>query len=574
MFGDLCLIDRISQGGMSDIYLGKIVGASGFQKPLVIKKLLPRYSTRERFVRRFVNEANTLAQLNHANIVQVLDMGVIDGEYYIALEYIEGRNVAYILSKGLRTGHPPSLEFALHVILEVCKGLAYAHRRKRPDGENLFLVHQDINSFNVMVSYEAEVKIIDFGIARGFFDQGGLEGFPIAGKLLYFSPEQLQRKPVDRRVDIYGTGVLLYELLTGERLVTHKENVGATIRSILELDIKAKVENHPSVLPDLRPVLMKAMAFEPDDRYPWMEDMIDEIKAVIRKAHLNMDGEVFARYMKEQFQREIVLDRQRMRKLLGEKAPPRRRSWSFPAKGPLIDLWKSIDFLGIVRSFEAVHNWDEPKDDTRTQLSYHPRPLVVGAGESIYSLGDVATDIYLIEAGRVRTFIEVEGKRQTLAILKRGDLFGETALLEGQRRTESAEAEEDCRLLCLDRESFANLIGPELGGRIILELLVKLRDTQLLLETSLVEDPLMKLIQILLSHHRRSGPREGRQVDVVWLLAMFPPEAQEQVKKYIQKLESLNIITMSDQSVTIVDVPKLENVLNVLSGHGKISLRL
>ena len=153
VFGRYCLIDQISKGGMSDIYLAKIVGEAGFQKPLVIKKLIPRYATKSSFVKRFVNEAKTLARLNHSNIVQVLDMGIIDGEYYIALEYIEGRNVAHITSKTAKTGRSPSLEFVLHVVMEIARGLAYSHRKKGETGENLMLVHQDINVFNLRITH-------------------------------------------------------------------------------------------------------------------------------------------------------------------------------------------------------------------------------------------------------------------------------------------------------------------------------------------------------------------------------------------------------------------------------------
>jgi eukaryotic-like serine/threonine-protein kinase len=308
-FGRYRLIDQISKGGMSDIFLAKISSVAGFQKPLVIKKLLPVYANKPRYVRRFINEARTLSRLNHSNIVQVTDMGVIDSEYYIAMEYVEGRNIAHILSKASKTGRRPSMDFIFQVVLEVAKGLAYAHKRKGVGGENLMLVHQDVNAFNVMVSYEAEVKIIDFGIAQAFLDKTNRSGFPVAGKLLYFSPEQIQRKPLDRRVDIYGTGVLLYELLTGERLIKHQETVSDTIKMILQMDISKKLENEDRIPAPLKPILIKTMALKPDDRYSWMEDMSEDLRRVVRKLRLNMDCAGMAGYMREQFTRELVLDR-------------------------------------------------------------------------------------------------------------------------------------------------------------------------------------------------------------------------------------------------------------------------
>jgi serine/threonine-protein kinase len=139
------------------------------------------------------------------------------------------------------------------------------------------LVHQDVNSFNVMISYEAEVKIIDFGIARIFLDKATSNGLPITGKLLYFSPEQLLRKNLDRRVDIYGTGVLLYELLTGERLVKHQETIPQTVKTILEMDILSKVREHDRIPEHLKPVLVRAMASDRNKRYSWMEELIDAL---------------------------------------------------------------------------------------------------------------------------------------------------------------------------------------------------------------------------------------------------------------------------------------------------------
>ncbi len=276
-FGRYLLIDQISRGGMSDIFLAKSQSVGGFQKPQVIKKLLPAYALKPRYVKRFINEATTLSRLNHSNIVQIFDMGVINSEYFISLELIEGRNIAHMISKAVRTSRLPSIELAIFITLQTAKGLAYAHRKKGSGGENLMLVHQDVNSFNVMISYEAEVKIIDFGIARIFLDKATSNGLPITGKLLYFSPEQLLRKNLDRRVDIYGTGVLLYELLTGERLVKHQETIPQTVKTILEMDILSKVREHDRIPEHLKPVLVRAMASDRNKRYSWMEELIDAL---------------------------------------------------------------------------------------------------------------------------------------------------------------------------------------------------------------------------------------------------------------------------------------------------------
>jgi serine/threonine protein kinase/CRP-like cAMP-binding protein len=572
LFGRHCLIDRISQGGMSDIYLAKSVGAGGFQKPLVVKKLLPRYSSKPRYVKRFINEAKTLARLNHTNIVQILDMGIINGEYFLALEYIEGRNVAYILSKAMRNSRPPSLEFALHVVLEVAKGLAYSHRRKGPSGEHLMLVHQDINSFNVMVSFEAEVKIIDFGIARMFLENDDMDGLPVAGKLLYFSPEQLQRRPVDRRVDIYGTGVLLYEILTGQRLIQHQETVKATVKTILEMDIRQKVESDDLIRKDLRPILIRAMALDPEDRYPWMEDMIDDLRAVIKASSLDLNTATFSKYMKEQFRREILLDKQRLRNLYAVDVP--QSYWIQGRYGPAKGLacWNDVDLVAEVLDQVAE---DGVKDSSRNgEEDLLPRTLCVQAGEPIFSQGEPASDVYVIQKGKVRTFIDVGRRRQTLSHLREGDVLGESALLDDSCHTESAEAEEDCQLFCLDREAFARIVGPDRAGKIVVNIVEKLRNVKSLVESSLFEDALSRLIHGLIFCYHRSGEQNGRTIQYDELTDLLGLKDDDATKRYLRKLESLEILRVDDKTVQVTNLSKLENVLALLSGRGKLQLNL
>jgi serine/threonine protein kinase len=572
-FGRHCLIDRISQGGMSDIYLARAEGVSGFQKPVVIKKLLPRYANKPRYVKRFLNEAKTLARLNHSNIVQILDMGIIGGEYYIALEYIEGRNVAYILSKAQRTGKPPALEFALHITMEVARGLAYAHRKKGPLGENLLLVHQDINSFNVMASYEAEVKIIDFGIARMFLENDGGDGFPVAGKLLYFSPEQLQKKPVDRRVDIYGVGVLLYELITGQRLVNHQETVGATVRAILELDVRQKVESNDRIPLELHTLLIRSMALDPEDRYPWIEDMIEDIRGVIRTLSLDINPSVFSEYMKEQFRREILLDRQRLRRLMSDEPGGKQagRARSRTTQGTL--GWKDVNLVTSV--VEASMSEQPLLEGQENSASSSVKTMSFGSGKTIYKHGDPADEIFIIQKGRVRTFLQVGQRSQIVSRLKEGEIFGESCLIDEPFRTEYAEAELDCDLICLDREQFGRLIDSDIAGKTVFDLSRKLGDCRSMLENALFDDSLSRLIHALIFFcHRRSCVQNGEPVEIGELVGLFGIAETERIRRYLEKLESLEALKADEKNVQIANLEKLENLLSLLSRPGRLTLKL
>jgi serine/threonine protein kinase len=573
MFGRYCLIDQISKGGMSDIYLAKTVGLGGFQKPVVIKKLLPQYSTKTRFVKRFINEANMLARLNHANIVQVLDMGMIDGDYYIAIEYIEGRNVAHIISKAAHTRRRPSLEFVIYVILELAKGLAYAHRKQGAGGENLMLVHQDVNSFNVMVSYEAEVKIIDFGIARIFLDKTNKDKLPVAGKLLYFSPEQLQKKPLDRRVDIYGTGVLFYELLTGKRLVDHRPTIEETVKTILKIDVQEKVRDDESIPEELKPVLVKAMALDPDARYPWMEDMVDDIRYVIKNLSLDLNQGPFASYMKEQFRQEILLDKRRMRKLLSEEFPPDEEAvaGSPESKGQAAGTGKELidailnPLLGSLKEHDK--DWDE-------QTQFIPKTVRFRAGKKIFRQGDSGKDIFLVRKGKVKLFVRVGPARQTVAVAGEGDFFGENALLDGDTRSVTARAEEDCQLIPVGKEAFLRLVGNDMARMIIMRLVERSRDAHSFLESAMFQDSLSRLIYALLFFLRRAPLQDGKVIKLTELTELFRLEDRQEIEKYLAKLQALNVLQSDEKAVHVQNPEKLENILNILLGRGKFTLKL
>jgi len=573
-FGRYCLIDQISKGGMSDIYLAKISGVGGFNKPVVIKKLQTQYSNKPRYVKRFINEANTLARLNHSNIVQVVDMGIINGEYFIAMEYIEGRNAAHILLKAAKTGRAPSLEFIIHVIWELARGLAYSHRRKSPEGENLLLVHQDINSFNLMVSYEADVKIIDFGIAQIFLDKDNHEDLPVTGKLLYFSPEQLQKKPLDRRVDIYGTGALLYEFLTGQRLVQHQDTIEDTVRMILELNVNEIIQSNDKIRPELKPILIRSLAFNPSDRYPWMEDMIEDLRAVVKSLNLDLNAREFSSYMREIFHREVLLDRRRMRRLLATDAtntqsiPASREATSARAGAPDAQD-KSSGPLNA-----SLWPFDEEGRPTLPKMGVEARTMCFRTGTVIFSHGDSGGDVYVIQKGRVRLFIGSGNSRQTLRILRGGDFFGEAALMDETRRTISAKAEDDCQLLCLEKEAFFKVVRGDLTRRIMVNLVERLTDATSLLEAGLLDDTLSRVIYGLRFMVRRSPFRDGKDIDMDELRDQFGFGDTPLVKKYLQKLEALEVIEQRRKTVHVRDAEKLENLFNILAGRGKLSLKV
>ncbi len=573
MFGRYCLIDQISKGGMSDIYLAKTVGVGGFQKPLVIKKLIPQYSNKSRYVKRFINEANMLARLNHANIVHVLDMGVIGGEYYIAMEYIEGRNVAHILSKAAHSQRRPPLEFIVYVISELAKALAYAHRKKGAGGENLMLVHQDVNSFNVMVSYEAEVKIIDFGIARIFLDKTNKDRLPVAGKLLYFSPEQLQKKPLDRRVDIYGTGVLLYELLTGKRLVDHRATIEETVKMILKIDVQEKVLSDDSIPQELKPVLIKAMALDPEARYPWVEEMVDDIRSVTRKLSLDLNPASFSTYMKEQFQQEILLDIRRMRKLLSAKSPPAEEAVGGAPKAKDSTVGAGVDLIEAILN-PILGSFEDQGKEWQEQTQFIPKTIRFRAGKTIFRQGDAGRDIFVIRKGKVKLFVRVGSARQTVAVVGEGDFFGENALLDGNGRSVSARAEEDCKLIPVGKEAFLRLVGNDMARVIIKRLVERSRDANTFLESAMFQDTLSRLIYALLFFLRRAPLENGKAINLRELTDLFRLENNVEIQKYLAKLQALNILQADEEVVEVKNPAKLENILNILLGRGKFTLKL
>jgi tetratricopeptide (TPR) repeat protein len=272
LFGNYELVDRIAEGGMAEVWRARSRGAAGFEKTVVIKRVLPALMANPAFAELLVREAKIAARLSHPNIVQIFDLGEESGAYFIAMEYVDGKDLGAVFAweQRHRAGGPAGLSPALKLFIvgEVAKALDYAHRRKGDDGRPLAIVHRDISPQNVLLGYEGEVKVADFGIARA--DQQGLgrgeDPKVLRGKYAYMSPEQARGEVLDRRSDLFSLGIVLWELATRERLFR-----GATAKETLERVRRAKLphrdlraEGWP---PEIHDVLRRALARDPADRY-------------------------------------------------------------------------------------------------------------------------------------------------------------------------------------------------------------------------------------------------------------------------------------------------------------------
>ncbi len=306
-FGRYLLLKRLSRGGMGEIFLAKLGEIKGFEKFVIIKKILPQLAENEDFINRFIDEVQIAIKLHHVNIAQVYEAGTVDKEYFLAIEYIEGRDLRRIIRRCKELGRRLPIDQCVHIARDMAAGLAYAHRRTGPKGQALSLVHCDISPPNLMVSYEGEVKVIDFGIARSAIrtaDSNPNIGF---GKFGYMAPEQLLRGGViDRRTDIYAAGVVLYELLTGERLYQFPE--GTDYRQMARAVCQGKFippsQKDPAIDSVLDAIVCKALATRPEDRYQFAEEFRDALQQKLYQLNPTISTDTLARTMDELFQGE------------------------------------------------------------------------------------------------------------------------------------------------------------------------------------------------------------------------------------------------------------------------------
>jgi len=273
--------EHLSEGGMGAIYVGKKLGAGGFEMEVVLKQLLPEFTQQEEFIDLFLREAKLSATLDHANIIHTIDLVAAGGEYFIVMEYLPGGDLRTLLRKAKRRGKRFSPKAAIYISREILSALAYAHSKRDFDGNPLKLIHRDVSPSNVLLSYQGEVKLTDFGIAKAATHTSLF--YKVKGKIGYMSPEQAKSESLDHRSDLYSVAVCMYEILTGERLFVHA-GLTTSADEIYSQPIPQMTRKVPGLPADFDAIMQKALAIDPDARYQTAGEFQE---ALMRCAHRN-----------------------------------------------------------------------------------------------------------------------------------------------------------------------------------------------------------------------------------------------------------------------------------------------
>jgi serine/threonine protein kinase len=339
VYGPYTLLERVAAGGMAEVFKAKRSGVEGFEKVVAVKRILPHLSDNKEFVDMFIDEAKVVAGLTHPNIVQIFDLGRLDEAYFIAMEFVHGKDLRSIQRRSRDKGLRLPLDLSAYVVSRVCSALEHAHTRRDEQGLPMGLVHRDVSPQNILISFEGDVKLTDFGIAKATSKAASSESGSLRGKLLYMSPEQASGRPVDRRSDIFSLGVVLYELLTDR-----KPFMATSETAILEMVRACRVDPpshwNAEVPEDLERIAMRALARIPEERYQDAADMHRDLE----RALMNLtppSSQDLARLMELLFERDER----------GVREPPPERAGKAhgadPGAGPADDVSRLLRKHGI-----------------------------------------------------------------------------------------------------------------------------------------------------------------------------------------------------------------------------------
>ena len=298
--GPYLLQQKVARGGMAELFLADYVRRDGFRRKVAVKRILPHLAGNSDFIKMFTREARLAALLQHPNIVQIFDYGKIENAYFIAMEYIDGRNLGEILSA---MKHGLTVDQTVFIILQICKGLDYSHKKQDEDGKAINLVHRDISPQNMLISYQGEVKISDFGISKARSEPSLTQAGVVKGKMAYLSPEQALGEPINQQADLYALGLVFYEVLAGKRVYKFKSDVEA-LQTIPKKDIDPLIKSLPDLPEEINRIVMKCLEKDKDKRYQTASALYDDLLACKKELNITFDTADLSDFMRKNFKKQ------------------------------------------------------------------------------------------------------------------------------------------------------------------------------------------------------------------------------------------------------------------------------
>jgi len=290
---------------MAEIYLARSEGIGQFAKEVVLKRILPQYAKNEDFIEMFLHEARMAARLQHPNVVQVFDIGEADGSYFFTMEYVQGDDVRSLITSARKRGERIPIDKVIAIATGAAAGLHHAHEQVDEHGRPLAMVHRDVSPSNLMLSLDGAVKVADFGIAKTAAQVIETRTGVIKGKVSYMSPEQCKSEPLDRRSDVFALGVVLHELLTGQKLF-RGDNDYAVIKKIVDEDAPLLSAVAPGPYPEnLEQIVARALARDRDARYPSAQALQVDLEALAREQKLDTSNVSLAKYVRENLPKQV-----------------------------------------------------------------------------------------------------------------------------------------------------------------------------------------------------------------------------------------------------------------------------
>lgn len=308
-FGKYVLLERISVGGMAEVFKAKAFGVEGFEKILAIKRILPSMAADDDFIEMFIDEAKICSQLNHANICQIFELGRVGPSHFIAMEYVWGKDALQLQNRFRKLSQAMQPEMAAFIAAKLCEGLDYAHKKRDALGHPLGIIHRDVSPQNILISYDGEIKIIDFGIAKAASRSSSTQVGVLKGKFGYMSPEQVRGLPLDQRSDVFSIGTILYELLTSERLFTGESDF-EILEKVRNVEVPPASSINHQVPPELDQILARALTRDVEDRFFWAADMREALQSFLSTRESAFSAKQLSAWMREQFATEMKREQQ------------------------------------------------------------------------------------------------------------------------------------------------------------------------------------------------------------------------------------------------------------------------